>query len=122
MTKPTRRNTIDVRCWRTDGMTTIKDIVGVIDYPIAIHRPFLEHEEIGNGYRKRYSGEWQVTHIPTGKGMGVRSKDWDAIVQYVETVKDHPVMLMITDKTMIDHPMYQALVKIHAQAKQKWRV
>ena len=103
-------------------MKTIKDIVGVIDYPIAIHRPFVEHESIQQGTRKRYSGNWCITHIPTGKGMGVRSSNWDDIVQYANAVKDHPVMLMITDKTMMEHPMYRDLVDLHAQAKQKWRV
>ena len=122
MTKPTKKNLIDVRCWKTDGMTTVKGIVGVIDYPIAIHRPFVEHESIQHGERKRYSGEWCITHIPTGKGLGVRSTDWNSIVQYAKAVKDHPVMLMITDKTMMDHPMYRDLVDLHTQAKQKWGV
>ena len=122
MNKPTRKNTISLRCWRTDGVTIIKGIVGLMDYPIAIHRPISEHEEIVSGSRTRYSGEWQVTHIPTGKGLGVRSKDWDAIVEYATAVKDHPVMLMITDKTMCNHPMYRDLVDLHTESRRKWVV
>ena len=122
MKKPTRKNTINLRCWRMDGMKTIKGIVGVMDYPLAIHRPFTEYEEIQQDFRTRYSGDWVITHIPTGKGMGVKSSEWESIVQYVNTVKDHPVLLMITDKTMTDHPMYRELVTIHSESKKKWRL
>ncbi len=120
MNKPTRRNTITLRCWRTDGMKIIKGIVGLIDYPLAIHRPITEFEEIQQDFRTRYSGDWQITHIPTGKGMGIRSCDWESIVQYITVIKDHPVLLMVTDETMTGHPMYSDLCTLHSQSKKKW--
>jgi hypothetical protein len=32
----------------------------------------------------------------------------------------HPVMLMITDATMVGHPMYRELVNLHLKAKEEW--
>ena len=122
MNKPTRQQTINLRVWRSDGMKTINGIVGVNDYPLAIHRPITEFEDIQQDFRTRYGGDWVITHIPTGKGMGVKSSDWGLLMQYVNAVKDHPVLLMITDKTMTDHPMYRELVTIHSESKKKWRL
>ena len=117
MKQPTRKDTIALRVWRTDGLKVMEDIVGYNDYPIAIHRPVAECEEIQLGRRNRYSGIWCVSHIPTGKGFGIRCRDWDAVVDYVDKVKDHPVLLMITDATMTGHPMYSELVDLHSSAK-----
>jgi hypothetical protein len=118
MDKPTRKDTINLRVWKSStGVQVLQGIVGVIDYPIAIHRDLTEFEQIQNGRRSRYSSYWCATHIPTGKSMGVNTSDWDALVQYVESIKDHPVLLMMNDSTMQNHPLYNDMVAKHQQAK-----
>lgn len=117
MKQPTRKDTINLRVWRTTGLTTMQGIVGVNDYPLAIHRPITEFEDIQQDFRTRYGGTWCITHIPTGKSFGIRCRDWDALTRYVERVKDHPVLLMITDETMVAHPMYRDLVDLHCKEK-----
>ena len=118
MKKPTRKDTISLRVWKSStGVQVLQGIVGVIEYPLAIHRSLTEFESIQHGTRSRYSSYWQVTHIPTGKSMGVSTTDWDALVQYVETVKDHPVLLMMNDDTMTNHPLYNDMVAKHQKAR-----
>lgn len=117
MKQPTRQDTINLRVWRTTGMETMQGIVGVNDYPLAIHRPITEFEDIQQDNRSRYGGTWCVTHIPTGKSFGIRCRDWDALTRYVEKVRDHPTLLMITDETMVKHPMYGDLCDLHSKAK-----
>ena len=53
MRQPTRQQTINIRIWKTSGVQNIEGITGVIEYPLAIHRPTHEHEEIDNGTRNR---------------------------------------------------------------------
>ena len=59
----------------------MQGIVGVNDYPLAIHRPITEFEDIQQDFRTRYGGTWCVTHIPTGKSFGIRCRDWDALTR-----------------------------------------
>jgi hypothetical protein len=117
MKQPTRKDTINLRVWRTTGLETMQGIVGVNDYPLAIHRPITEFEDIQQDFRTRYGGTWCVTHIPTGKSFGIRCRDWDALTRYIEKVRDHPTLLMITDETMTKHPMYSDLCNLHVKAK-----
>lgn len=119
MKKPTRQDTINLRIRRSTGMERIESIVGVVEYPLAIHRSITEHEQITEGVRKRYSGVWSVTHIPTGKSFGIRSTDWNKVMQYVEGVKDHPALLMMTDETMSAHPMFQELNDLHSRLRRE---
>lgn len=117
MKQPTRKDTITIRIWKTSGIVTIEGITGAIEYPLAIHRSLDEYEEMMEGKRKRYSGRWHISHIPTGKGFGISSRNWDDIVAYVNAIKDEPALLMMTDDTMINHPMYQQLVDKHNDLK-----
>ena len=120
MKKPTRQDTINLRVWRhQSGIGIIEGITGIIDYPLAAHRPLDEFEEIQEGIRTRYSGDWLITHIPTGKSMGIISNNWDAVSEYFEAVKDHPTLLMMTDKTMVGHPMYKDMVQLHKKTKSR---
>ena len=119
MRQPTRQQTINIRIWKTSGVQNIEGITGVIEYPLAIHRPTHEHEEIDNGTRKRYSSMWHISHIPTGKSFGIRSQNWDKIVAYVEGIKDHPALLMLTDETMTAHPMFQDLSDLHSRLRRE---
>ena len=117
MKQPTRQDTITIRIWKQNGSVLYENICGVAVYPLAIHRSLDEHEEILEGSRKRYSGRWHISHIPTGKGFGVSSRNWDDIVTYVNGIKDEPALLMVTDETMVSHPMYQRLVDKHTDLK-----
>ena len=117
MKQPTRKDTINLRTWRTSGVEIHEDITGVIEYPLAVHRSTNEHSAIQCGVRKRYSGMWHITHIPTGKSFGIRSKDWNKIVAYVEGIKDHPALLMLTDETMTAHPMFEDLSALHSRLR-----
>ena len=117
MKQPTRKDTINLRVWRTNGLVTMEGIVGINDYPLAVHRPIAEFEEIQQDFRTRYGGTWCVTHIPTGKSFGIRSRNWNAVADYIGKVKDHPVLLMLTDETMVQHPMYSDLCDLHFKAK-----
>lgn len=119
MNKPTRQDTVTFRIWRHSGVQLIENIVGRMEYPLAIHRDTGEHEEIQEGNRKRYSGLWCITHIPTGKSFGIRSKDWDKIVTYVSQIKDHPALLMLTDDTMTAHPMFDDLSDLHSRLRRE---
>ena len=119
MKKPTRKDTINLRVYRGDGSIVYQNIVGIVNYPLAIHRRTIEFEEIQSGSRSRYSSDWNVTHIPTGKGFGITSSDWDAVSTYVENIKDEPALLMVTDKTMTDHPCYQQLNERHNELRFK---
>jgi hypothetical protein len=98
----------------------MQGIVGRHHYPLAVHRPISEFEDMNDGNRNRYSGTWCVTHIPTGKSFGIKSKDFKGIMGYVNVMMHHPVMLMITDATMVGHPMYRELVNLHLKAKEEW--
>ena len=122
MKKPTNKDRINLRVWKTDGVQTCENIVGVIHYPIAIHRSITEHEEIIAKQRKRHSARWCVTHLPTGKSFGIISVCFDKVVGYVEEIIDHPTLLMITDETMQGHPLYKDLVSRHTSAKKKWGI
>lgn len=118
MKQPSRHNKVNVRVWRhQSGVQTIVGITGIIEYPLAIHRPIQEFEEIQEGIRSRYSGLWNITHIPTGKSFGIVSRDWDSIVYYVENIKDEPALLMMTDKTMTEHPCFKQLSDKHIQLR-----
>jgi len=119
MKKPTKNDTINIRIWRSSGSQALQGIVGVIEYPLAIHRAVVEFEEIQEGKRSRYTGKWFVTHIPTGKGFGIRSKDWESVASYVEQIKDHPTLLMLTDDTMTAHPQYQDLCDLHDRLRRE---
>tara|TARA_Y100001937_G_C6959378_1_gene258173 strand:- start:12 stop:377 length:366 start_codon:yes stop_codon:yes gene_type:complete len=119
MKQPTRQDTISFRTWRTHGTEFHEGITGVIEYPLAIHRDTDEHDEIQSGTRKRYSSLWCITHIPTGKGFGIRTKDWSKIVAYVTGIKDHPALLMLTDETMTAHPMFQDLSDLHSRLRRE---
>lgn len=119
MKKPTRQDTINLRVYRHDGSIVYENIVGIVSYPLAIHRRTIEFEEIQAGSRTRYSSDWNVTHIPTGKGFGITSSNWDAIATYVESIKDEPALLMVTDKTMTNHPCYQQLNERHNELRAK---
>ena len=122
MKKPTTKDRINLRVWRMDGVKQVENIVGYLQYPIAIHRSIDEHQDILDERRKRHSSRWFVTHIPTGKSFGIQTGDWDSAIGYVQAIGDHPVLLMITDDTMTGHPMYQDLIETHQQARQKWGV
>ena len=122
MKKPTTKDRINLRVWRYDGVKQVENIVGYLQYPIAIHRSIEEHQEILDKIRHRHSSRWHVTHIPTGKSFGIQTGDWDSAVGYAQEVVDHPVLLMITDDTMSGHPMYQDLINTHKQARKKWNV
>ena len=117
MKQPTRQDTINLRTWRTSGVEIHEGITGVIEYPLAVHRSTNEHSEIQCGSRKRYSGMWHITHIPTGKSFGIRSRDWTKLGAYVEGIKDHPALLMVTDDTMTAHPMLQDLSDLHSRLR-----
>ena len=119
MKQPSRQDTINLRTWRTHGTQYHEGITGVLEYPLAIHRDCGEHEEITCGSRKRYSGIWCITHIPTGKSFGIRSRNWNNIVAYVEGIKDHPALLMLTDETMTEHPMFQDLSDLHSRLRRE---
>jgi len=119
MKQPTRKDTINFRSWRTHGTEFHEGITGIIEYPLAVHRDTSEHDEIQNGTRKRYSGPWCITHIPTGKSFGIRTKDWDKIVAYVTAIKDHPALLMLTDDTMTAHPMFEDLSDLHSRLRRE---
>ena len=119
MRQPTRKDTINLRTWRTSGVQMHEGITGIIEYPLAIHRSTHEHEEITSGVRKRYSSTWHITHIPTGKGFGIRSQNWDNIVKYVTGIKDHPALLMLTDETMTQHPMFDDLSELHGRLRRE---
>ncbi len=122
MKKPTTKDRINLRVWRMDGVKQIENIVGYLQYPIAIHRSITEHQEIQSKVRKRYSSRWHATHIPTGKSFGIQTGDWDSAIGYVQAIVDHPVLLMITDDTMTGHPMYNDLIETHQQARRIWGV
>lgn len=120
MKQPSRQDTINVRVWRAQsGVEVLEGITGMHVYPLAIHRPITEFEEIQEGKRSRYSGTWSITHIPTGKSFGINSKDWDHIVFYVENIKDEPALLMLTDKTMTDHPCFKQLSDKHTELRKR---
>lgn len=115
---PTRKDTINLRVWNSGtGVNHLKNITGMIRYPMAIHRPITEFEEIEKGHRSRYSGIWCITHIPTGKSFGIRTRNWDNIVGYVNGIIDEPALLMLTDKTMTEHPCFQQLSDKHFELR-----
>ena len=120
MKQPTRQDTINLRVWRSSGLETIQDIVGRHHYPLAVHRPISEFIDIRQDFRTRYSGMWCATHIPTGKSFGIKSKDFKSLMGYVNVMMHHPVMLMITDATMVGHPMYRELVSLHLKTREEW--
>ena len=120
MKQPTRQDTINLRVWRSTGLETMQGIVGRYHYPVAVHRPISEFIDIRQDFRTRYSGLWCVTHIPTGKSFGIKSKDFKGIMEYVNVMMHHPVMLMITDATMTGHPMYGELVSLHNKTRGEW--
>ena len=118
MKPPSRQDTINLRVWRAQtGVQVIEGITGLNLYPLAVHRPISEFEEIQEGNRSRYSGTWSITHIPTGKSFGINSKEWEKIVYYVEGIKDEPALLMLTDKTMTDHPCFKQLSDRHTELR-----
>ncbi len=119
MKQPTRNDLINLRVWRADGMHHFQGITGLNVYPLAIHRPIDEFDEIQDGQRSRYSGLWSITHIPTGKSFGIRSRDWNDITYYVENIKDEPALLMLTDKTMTEHPCFQQLSDRHYELRKE---
>jgi hypothetical protein len=119
MKQPSRNDTIHLRVWKTDGIERFENITGVNVYPLAIHRPTGEFEEIRDGTRNRYSGIWSITHIPTGKSFGIRTRHWDKIVYYVDNIKDEPALLMLTDKTMTEHPCFQQLSDRHFELRKE---
>lgn len=120
MKQPSRNDTINLRVWRHHtGVQVIEGITGIIDYPMAIHRPIAEFEEIQEGNRSRFSGLWCITHIPTGKSFGITSKVWENITYYVENIKDEPALLMLTDKTMSNHPCFQQLTETHNRLRRE---
>ncbi len=119
MKQPTRKDTVTFRVWKQNGAELVENIVGLIEYPLVIHRNIVDHTEIIEGTRKRYGGYWNVTHIPTGKSFGIRSKDWDKVVSYVTQVKDHPALLMVTDDTMTNHPMFEDLSDLHSRVRRE---
>ena len=120
MKQPNRADTINLRVFNAgEGVVLIQDITGVNVYPLAIHRPTDEFKEIQDGSRSRYSGIWNITHIPTGKSFGIRSRDWSEITYYVENIKDEPALLMLTDKTMTEHPCFQQLSDRHFELRKK---
>ncbi len=119
MKQPSRADTINLRVWKTNGMFYAQQITGLNVYPLAIHRPLDEFEEIERGSRSRYSGMWNITHIPTGKSFGIQTRDWDAITYYVDSIKDEPALLMLTDKTMTDHPCFQQLSDRHYELRKE---
>ena len=122
MKKPTSKDRINLRVYRADGVIVCENIVGIVRYPVAIHRSTTEHEEIIAKQRKRHSANWYVTHIPTGKSFGIANNVFDNVVGYVGDIVDHPVLLMLTDDTMTSHPMYRDLSETHLQARKKWGV
>lgn len=118
MKQPNRTDTINLRVWRHRlGVQVIEGITGVIVYPLAVHRPITEFEEIQAGVRSRYSGRWSVTHVLTGKSFGITSKVWENIVYYVDNIKDEPALLMMDDKTMTNHPCFQQLNDKHKELR-----
>lgn len=117
MKQPTRKDTITIRIWRHSGVRLYENICGVIAYPLVVHRNLDEHDAIQCGVRKRYSSRWYVSHIPTGKGFGIVSRNWDEIATYVNGIKDEPALLMLTDETMTEHPLYQQLVRKHDELR-----
>ena len=119
MRKPTTKDRINLRVWRYDGVIQIENIVGYLQYPIAIHRSIHEHQEIQDKQRKRHSSRWHVTHIPTGKSFGIRTRDWESITYYVDSIKDEPALLMLTDKTMTEHPCFQQLSDRHFELRKQ---
>jgi len=117
---PRRQDTINVRVWRhTIGMEIVEGITGINVYPLSIHRPLDEFEEIQSGSRSRYSGIWHITHIPTGKSFGIQTRVWEDIVYYVDNIKDEPALLMITDKTMTSHPCFKQLSDRHYELRRE---
>ena len=119
MKKPTRRNTINLRIRTIDGVETLSGIVGINAYPLAIHRPITEFQQIQEGKRSRYGSGWRVSHIPTGTSFGIISNDWNAVSAFVEEIKEEPPLLMLTLDTMQSHPDYDALVVTHQEIKKK---
>ena len=119
MQQPSRHQTINLRVWKTSGVERYENITGVNVYPLAIHRPIEEFEEIAHGARSRYSGVWHITHIPTGKSFGIRTRDWESITYYVDSIKDEPALLMLTDKTMTEHPCFQQLSDRHFELRKQ---
>lgn len=120
MKRPHRFNTINLRVWRHQtGVQVLEGITGIIEYPLAIHRPIEEFEDIQSGIRSRYTGTWNITHIPTGKSFGINTKVWEDIVHYVENIKDEPALLMLTDETMQSHPEFKQLSNKHAQLRRE---
>lgn len=118
MNQPSRRDIINLRVWQSvSGVRLISGITGLIKYPMAIHRPIHEFEEIETGQRSRYSGVWCITHIPTGKSFGIRTRNWDNIVGYVNGIIDEPALLMLTDNTMTAHPCFQQLSDKHFELR-----
>jgi len=120
MKQPNRHDLINLRVYKPDGVEVLEGITGVIEYPMAMHRPVLEFEEIQRGERSRYSGEWCITHVPTGMGFGVRTRYWEDIVGYVNGIKDEPALLMLTDKTMTGHPCYRQLADKHYELRKRY--
>lgn len=118
MKQPSRNDTIHLRVWKTDGIERFENITGINVYPLAIHRPTHEFEEIRKGLRSRYSGVWHITHIPTGKSFGIRA-EWSKVVYYVDNIKDEPALLMLTDKTMTEHPCFQQLSDRHFELRRE---
>ena len=119
MKQPTRQQHIKLRIWRANGTEYVEGVTGMIEYPLAIHRDLSEHSQIQEGTRSRYSGIWTMTHVPTGKSFGIRSRNWQSIVYYVEQIKDHPALLMITDETMTAHPMFKDLSDLHSRLRRE---
>ena len=121
MKKPTSKDKITIPIFKADTSSReiVSGLVGVIDYPIAIHRSIAEHEEIESGNRKRYSSQWCLTHVPTGMGFGIIAK-WETVSGLAEEIKDHSALLMLTQESMQAHPDYSDLEKLYMKLRAKW--
>jgi hypothetical protein len=121
MKKPTSKNKITIPIYRADlnARTIVTGIVGIIEYPVAIHRSIVEHEQIQDGVRKRYSNLWVLSHVPTGMGFGIFGK-WDKVCGVAMEIKDHPALLMLTSESMRAHPDYEDLSELYMRLRSKW--
>lgn len=109
MKRPNKNTRVSFNVFKHVHGRQLINICGVIKYPLVIHR--LEHEqtEIAEGVRKRYSGQWTITHLPTGMSCGIQGS-WSYCKGFVEELGDHSVFLMVTTDTLTDHPDYSDLL------------
>ena len=121
MKKPTSKDKIPFPIYKavSSSREIVSGLVGVIDYPIAIHRSILEHEQIELSQRKRYSSQWCLTHIPTGMGFGVIAK-WETVYGLAMEIKDHSALLMLTQESMQAHPDYNDIEELYIKLRAKW--